>query len=542
VHKSILKEISFVDSGADAKTSVKVAATSSRKEPNMEFSNWLKAQGIDESKLTADERARLEAQFAEMKENGENIVQPPQPTSAPSPAASPAPVPQPVVQAGAPDPIKELRAREAAEIRRVAAIRKHTNGKFSEIEAKAIEEGWTPDKAGYEVLLAARPQAPAIQTGHTAQVANLPKVLECALMMGRAGIAETDLKARFAIEVLDAAYKYRTASFKSIVNMICRFEGRPAPEIHDLPKQWVDAAFSTNTVAYILLNTANKVLLDGYNAIETIARTICKRLSAVDFKTTYAARLTGDYAFQKVGPDGELKHAVIKDQGYAVKVDTYGRLIGLTRQDVINDDLGAFTDLPRQIGRAAALKVEDVFFTLVLANTGSFFASGNTNYDSGASSVIGVAGLNRAVALFRKQTDEDGHPIMISPKFLVVPPELEATARQLYASINLIAVGVPTTAEKTAAAANPHSGKYAPLVSPYLSNTAYTGNSATAWYLFGDPNDLAAFALSYLNGQDTPVIEQADPDPKYLGTIWRGYMDFGVAQLDPRGATKSAGA
>jgi len=53
--------------------------------------------------------------------------------------------------------------------------------------------------------------------------------------------------------------------------------------------------------------------------------------------------------------------------------------------------------------------------------------------------------------------------------------------------------------------------------------------------------DVAAFGVAYLQGVQLPIIEQVDPEPNRLGTMWRGYLDFGVCQVDHRGGAYSVG-
>ena len=74
-----------------------------------------------------------------------------------------------------------------------------------------------------------------------------------------------------------------------------------------------------------------------------------------------------------------------------------------------------------------------------------------------------------------------------------------------------------------------------------MSNANYSGYSATGWYLFGAPTDVAAFGIAYLDGKETPTIEQADTDFNTLGIQFRGYLDMGVCQIDAAGAIKSSG-
>jgi len=116
-----------------------------------------------------------------------------------------------------------------------------------------------------------------------------------------------------------------------------------------------------------------------------------------------------------------------------------------------------------------------------------------------------------------------------------VPTVLKSNAARLIGSANLL------TNDDTGAM-NPYHNKLAVESSPYLSNTAISGYSVTAWYLFPNPNDIAAFEIVFLNGVDTPTVEQVDVASNVLGLAYRGYFDFGIAEQDPRGAVKMAGA
>jgi hypothetical protein len=128
-------------------------------------------------------------------------------------------------------------------------------------------------------------------------------------------------------------------------------------------------------------------------------------------------------------------------------------------------------------------------------------------------------------------------------KYLVVPPALGGEAQRLFAASNLVATGTGSS-KKLDASANIYAGMFEPVIVPDLSATVDSDNGSDAqWYLWADPaGSVAPFALAFLNGVDRPVIEETDPDPRFLGTTWRGYIDFGVAQWDEEGAIRSAGS
>jgi hypothetical protein len=122
------------------------------------------------------------------------------------------------------------------------------------------------------------------------------------------------------------------------------------------------------------------------------------------------------------------------------------------------------------------------------------------------------------------------------PEILLVPPELEVVAKTLNQSTNFI--GGTTKDLQT----NIYANRYRPVIVPQLSDASFTGNSATAWYLFRSPSLYAPMVVSFLNGQQSPTVESADADFNTLGIQFRGYHDFGVDQAEYISGVKSKGA
>src|SRR5699024_4170917 len=101
------------------------------------------------------------------------------------------------------------------------------------------------------------------------------------------------------------------------------------------------AAFSTMSLPGILSNTANKFLLDSFNAVESAWQAIAASRSVRDFKQVTSYRMGMDALYEQVAPDGEIKHAKIGEQKYTNQAQTYGKMLSVTRTALINDDLGA---------------------------------------------------------------------------------------------------------------------------------------------------------------------------------------------------------
>jgi hypothetical protein len=506
VRKATLGEISFVDLGADGGASANLAASASEKE----------TETMDEQKTDVTETQVEAAPETEVKIE----AQAPPPETAPS-------------------PVDEMRAQAAAEQERIAAVRKVCGDGHPDIAAKAIREGWDTTKCELEVLRASRPKAPAAHVPDnsvngtvleaacmlTAKLADAEKLypeqtLDLAAKRFRGGIGLQEL-------LLEAAWAngYTGRNFRDVRGAMRAAFG------HD-----IQAGFSTVDISGILSNVSNKFLLEGFFSVERVWRNICAVRNVSDFKTVTSYRLVGTDQYEQVGPGGELKHGDLGEEKYTNKADTYGLLLGIDRRDIINDDLGAITTVPRKLGRGSGLKINDIFWTIFLANS-DFFKADNGNYIEGAATALGIDGLTAGEVAFMDQVDSDGKPIGIMPAILLVPTALGAQATTLEKSLEIR----DTTASTKYPVANPHQGKFRTEVSRYLANSHYTGYSAKAWYLLADPNDLPVIEVAFLNGQESPTIETAEADFNVLGVQMRGYHDFGVALQDCRGGIKAKG-
>ena len=427
------------------------------------------------------------------------------------------------------------RREMAQEIRRIAAIRQICGGRHPEIEATAIEQIWDETKTELAVLRADRPTAPAIVTGKP-DVA-FPSVLEAALCMAGklAGVENT-----FSDQVLQTA-KDRFRGRIGLQELLLEaawsngYTGRSfRSDMHGV----LQAAFSTFSLPGILSNTANKFLLQAFTAVEANWRAIAAVRSVSDFKQVTSHRLVADLLYDEVGADGELKHGKVSEESFTNQAKTYGKMFSITRTDLINDDLGALTAVPSQLGRGAALKLNDVFWRTFMDNA-SFFSVANKNYAAGADTALNIDGLTKAEQMFLDQTGPDGYPLAIVPEILLVPNALYAVAQQLMNATEIREDG-NTTAKKYPTN-NPHAGKFRVQRTSYLSNTLLSGNSTKAWYLLADPANLPTIEVAFLNGVESPMVESAEADFRNLGVQFRGVFDYGVARFDFRGGAKMRG-
>ncbi len=508
-------ETSFVPLGADSATSAKIAARFNGEKTMTAACNTTPTGEVETTKPTeAELKAAQEASTAKAIEEAR----------------------------------KQHREAMAKEMEFAASIKAKagdtiidTDGKgtMGSLAAHALRAGWTAEKVELEALRASRPQGVHISKGRGL---DSPRVIEAAI--ATAGRFQ-NLEKRFTDQELQAAhdrYKGRIG-LQQILLQAAREGGYEGDNVRADLKGVLRAAFSTIAIPGILSNTANKSIMDGWLGVESEWQKLAKKGTANDFKTMTRYRMTGGLDFEKVGPTGEIKHGTLGETSYTNQVETYAKMLAITRQDIINDDLGALTDIPKRLGRGAALKLNKEFWTEWLADASTFYAvaSGTrkANYLSGSpGSLLSFAGLSSAEQMFLDQTDEDGNPLAITPKYLVVPTALKVTAETWMEGGELR----DTTASTKVPTKNVHAGKWEVVCSTYLSNANISGYSANAWYLIADPMDLPVIEVAFLNGQETPIVEEADADFNVLGIQMRGYFDFGVNKQEYRAGVKFAGA
>ena len=513
VRKSSLKEISFVDYGADPNTAAIVAKEMESMEDNK----------------TVIEPEEKEVQAIES-------------AAAPVPAAEPEKV---QAKDEMEDVIKAQREAQAAELERIAAIGKVAVPGSEELQAQAIREGWNPEKFELAMLKSIKPQAAPAPAVHAKEETEFSKRTGEIIALRSCGLFSTKDEKNYSEQELEAADAHARCGLREYFEL-CAGMGRyeHLPNARQDTREWLHAAFDATSLPGILSNNANKVLLQGYEAVDDCWREVFKVGAVSDFKVHTRYRMNSNFVFEKVPRGGELKHGQVSEESYTQKIDTYGIMFSLTRQMIIDDDLGALFDIPFQIGLGAGQAVSDAIWSLVLANPKAadgtdFFHNKHQSLLTGTGTALSIDGLTKAEVVFRKKTDAYGRPILARPEILLVPPEL-LTKAELLMTATMVNEVTPESAP--APNKNPHQGKYRVCCSPYLSSPAYgAAADGDAWYLIANPVRIPSFEIAFLGGVDRPTVERADADFNTLGVQFRGYLDFGVKEQDYRGILKVAG-
>lgn len=534
--KGTLKGFGFVSHGADDNTTVAIAASAAEEiDMDPKIKAWAESMGVDCDNLTPEQQATIEANYAGLI-GGKKM---------------------PAIDAKDPFAARKAEKKRRNEIRQIAdkfiQMRDSDEDEIEAIEKMhdhAIAGGMSPQDFQLEMYESSMPvtTAPIRFGGNTMRASS--RVIEAAICQhGRLATLEkefTDQELQAAHDVFRHgiglkqllilaanANGHQTTSFE--VNrdvMRAAFAGQDAryPRIHA-------AGFSGLSISNILAATANKFLRQGWMSVDLTCLRISATRSVSDFKQITTVSLTGDLEYDKVAGDGELKHGTLSDLTYTNQVDTYGRMLAITRKDIINDDLGALTAVPMRLGRGAALKLNSIFWTEFLGLvSASFFASGNSNLNSGVATMT-TAGLAATETIFMNQTDPDGNPLGAMPRILLVPTALKADAMTLMESQTLID-GTATAAQGSA---NIWRGRFRVESSPYVSNSSFTGYTSVGWWMLADPAEYPVIEIAALNGRVEPTVETADADFNTLGIQMRGYSDVGVNEQEYRGGVYADG-
>jgi hypothetical protein len=236
-------------------------------------------------------------------------------------------------------------------------------------------------------------------------------------------------------------------------------------------------------------------------------------------------------ALLKVNEAGEITYGSRGESAETYSLATFGRLFSLSRQALINDDLGAFSQWPRDAGYAAAELENSERVKLLLQNSGAgptmndgqpLFHASHGNLMTAAA--LSVTSLDLARIALRTQKGLDGTtPIGVAPMYLLVGPANETVAEQVTVALNPVVFSD----------ANPFAGALKPIVDARISGKT--------WYLAADPALRPAFEQAQLSGAPGPQMDSR-LGWDVLGVEYRVYLDFGCGAIDWRGIVKNAGA
>lgn len=435
---------------------------------------------------------------------------------------------KPVVAAQPTDTATVEAAAQNAERERVASVIAACKG-HEDIMAQAVKEGWSAEKAELACLKAekeeaekakkqaqieaSRPGAPAI-INLKASASHDAKTVVAAACMG-AAMQDKDLEAQCKGVDLDAAHDLRITRLSDI---FAAFGIQYRPGDNESMEKALRAAFSNANIPNVLSNVAHKFVMAGFGAVGDDWRKVSRAVSVVDFKEVKGVRLVMGGVLKPLGKGGELQHVDLSDEARSVKAATKGSIVGITREDLINDDLSVLSLVPERFGQMAGRTInKDVFGKI---------STTSSDYGANTTGALSLDALADAYAMAMTIKDGQGDPLGPLPDKILCAPSSYLLAKGIYQSEHIVSAGAKIPRD------NVMRNMLEPVTSPYLSGTTY--------WLFNSTFPLVDVA--FLNGRQTPVIETADVDFTQLGIQMRCYYDYGPSKGETKAALISTGA
>lgn len=323
----------------------------------------------------------------------------------------------------------------------------------------------------------------------------------------------------------DKAKEYRGHSLTDFCRSVLEAKGvRTTGMTKD---ELASRALTTSDFPALMSNVVNKFLRRAYNTAPQTWKRLANQMSASDFKQITGVQFGGSLKLEKVNEHGEFKYGKLADSKENFKLETYGKIISITRQAIINDDLNGFTRLSQLFGAAAANLESDIMWGLILGNPKmgdgkTLFHSEHKNL-AAAGGAISETTLSAArIAMMRQKGMED-EALNIFAKYFIVPIELLTEAQKIMSAI---------TANKTGDV-NVFNGAYEIITEARITDPK-------AWYLAADPSQVDMLSYAYLNGQG--LYTETRNGWEVDGVEVKARLDFGGVCWDHRGFYKNPGA
>jgi hypothetical protein len=296
---------------------------------------------------------------------------------------------------------------------------------------------------------------------------------------------------------------------------------------------------TTSDFPAIFQNALNKSLMARYQLAMPTYREISVQRNFKDFRPHIMAR-AGDFPMpQPLTEAGELRAGTSGDSKEQISVTPYGVIFPITRQIMVNDDMGAIDQILGAAGDSVLVFENTTFFVMFNSNpvlltdnknvftTGAITvppaaAVGHNNFKSGTADPPSVASIATARQSLRAMKSPSGFFLNIPPSIILTGPVQETAADQMISTITPALAG----------SVNPFSGKLRSI-----SDANITGAD---WYVMADPARVPCFVYGFLDGNNGPRVRTEDPFG-VQGLRVSLEHDFGCGAMDYRGAYRNAG-
>ena len=305
---------------------------------------------------------------------------------------------------------------------------------------------------------------------------------------------------------------------------------------------------TTSDFPFILANVMNKEMLNGAALAEVTYPKWTKKGSVADFKQASRLKLSHSGKLELVLEGEGYNMTKFGEQREVFTLLTYGKLFNLSRQAIINDDLDAFTNVPRGMGMVAAILPNDLAVIHLMANGNmadgnALFSDAHSNNSDDADYAFDTvaharAGIGNMATKMMQQTALQHADV--------------AAEEQLQLRVRLAVILAPPTGWENPAAVlgtssfgsgvegvNPLKNIAELVIEPSLEDSNFTGYSTVQYYGFANPQIAPVIEVAFLDGNTTPFMEEtvntgSAPD----GRTYKVRMDSVAKSVDWKGGQR----
>lgn len=416
---------------------------------------------------------------------------------------------------------------EASRRKEVEAIFKPFGSEHSELERECLNDFNVDAPTAREKLLAAISRQPASPAGVNIDVLDneRDKIRAgfSAAILGKVGLSKDD-----------STNEFRGYSLYEMARYCLEKSGVSTSRLDR--RELVGAAFTHTTSDFpnVLKDVMHKTMLKGWDeAPETFQLWTSKGI-LTDFRAASRVGLNSFPDLQEIRDGAEYKYGTVGDRGETIQLATYGKMISLTRQTIINDDLSAFTRIPSAAGRAARRTIGDLVYAILTGNPAmadgdALFHANHNNIGTGG--VPTTASLDELRKLMALQSDGNATSLGISPYAVIVPEALRG---------KVIGI-IESETEMASSQNNSKRPNYVRNLATVISDARLDADSALKYYMVANPAMFDTVEVAYLDGVEEPYLEQQD-GWSVDGVSMKVRIDAGVKALDHRTMAYNAGA
>ncbi|WP_457805170.1 ClpP-like prohead protease/major capsid protein fusion protein [Stenotrophomonas maltophilia] len=297
------------------------------------------------------------------------------------------------------------------------------------------------------------------------------------------------------------------------------------------------AVQTTSDFPVLLENVLHRVLVGAYNLQQFTWTRFCATGTLSDYRPHSRYHLSSFSDLKPVNEAGEYENGVLGDgEVETIKGARKGRILQITPEVLVNDDLGAFVRITTALGQAAGRTIEKDVYDVLKQNGGlgpvmkdghTLFHEEHGNIAAGAAvSVDSFDAMRQMMALQMDPGGNDYLDISLSRFLGTVAMHGRATL------VNNSEYNPDVTGKFQVN--NTSRATFSDIItSPRLG----TGKG---WYGFADPNVEPVIEVAFLNGVQTPVLEQ-ETNFRTDGLSWKVVHKYGVGAVGWRGAAFNPG-